>query len=172
MLSMGFLVADRTSRPVYMSATLLPEMLTSMSECVADVTPAVPWSPWFDSLTGARSAGEPVLEVGVHVSDVEPLMADLQAADAVADRLARRLPLGPGERLGYELVGYDPGGWHTWLCLGGLVEDTFAATGVRPGRDGLIESEPAARRAATWLTESGRGDPKVFLWIPALLTRP
>ncbi|MEV0388115.1 hypothetical protein [Nonomuraea sp. NPDC050643] len=69
-----------------------------------------------------------------------------------------------------ELVGFDSGGWHTWACMGGLAAGVHQATGVRPGAWGLIQDEQDARRAAQWLTDSGLGDPKVFLWAAALLT--
>jgi hypothetical protein len=74
-----------------------------------------------------------------------------------------------GTPLGFELVGYDGGTWHSWSCLGGLVDDVREATGVVPGRHGLIEDEDAARAAARWLTGSGLGDPKVFDWAAAAL---
>ncbi|GIH73388.1 hypothetical protein Mth01_56410 [Sphaerimonospora thailandensis] len=83
---------------------------------------------------------------------------------------AREVPYRSGRRLGFELVGFDSGRWHTWTCLGGLVADVYRATGVQPGSWGLIQDEQEARRAPQWLTESGLGDPKVFLWAAALLT--
>lgn len=94
------------------------------------------------------------------------------APDEFPPPLTTPRPLPDWCPLGYELVGADLGGWHTWLCLGGLVDDVGAATGVHPGQWGLINDEHDARRAAEWLTASKPGDPKVFLWVPALLLTP
>ncbi|WP_199747528.1 hypothetical protein [Actinomadura sp. WAC 06369] len=92
------------------------------------------------------------------------------ATGGVSEVLARREPF-PHDgdlRLGFEPVGYDHR-WHTWTCLGGLVDDVRRATGVRPGRWGLIQDEAEAHRAAQWLTWSGNGAPKVYVWTAALL---
>jgi hypothetical protein len=102
-----------------------------------------------------------VLAVGIAAPDVPALLKDMakggydQEAGGLRGRLARRefLPgIRSGEVLGFELVGFDTGSWHTWTCLGGLVKDVRQATGVRPERWGLIPDEP-----------------KVLFWVPALL---
>jgi hypothetical protein len=119
-----------------------------------------------------------VLAVGIAATDAPALLRDMADGGerpdvgGVAGRLDRReaFPRPHSGRVrGFELVGYDAGLWHTWTCLGGLVDDVRQATGVRPGTWGLIQDEQEARRAAAWLTASGLGDPKVFLWVPALL---
>ncbi|WP_409182123.1 hypothetical protein F9C11_37705 [Amycolatopsis sp. VS8301801F10] len=140
----------------------------SISECVAEVRD----DDWFRDLVLARQTGFDVLEVGFAPEEAEPIVREILAegwdreTSAVLSRIAEGLRPS-GEFLGFELVGYDGGTWHTWRCLGGLVDDVRAATGIVPGRHGLIESEDAARQAARWLTESGLGDPKVFDWAAA-----
>jgi hypothetical protein len=170
----GYRVATR-------AADLPGADLVSMSHCVVDLSPTEPdgWDEWFTDLQAARrtaaAAGRHVVAVGFAAEDVPALLDDVATGwDAthgnLADRLRRGEPLPTGfEPLGFELVGYDTGTWHTWTCLGGLVEDVRVATGIRPGRWGLIQDGRAARTAADWLTASGLGDPKVFLWVPALL---
>lgn len=147
----------------------------SMSACVVDLVPN-DWEYWFTDQASAERAcvpGARVLAVGVAVDDVVPLVEDIDgdmAAGDLPDRLLRQEPLPAGRRLGFELVGFDDGGpWHTWICLGDLVDDVREATGVSPGVWRLIQDEQDARRAARWLTDSGLGDPKVFFWVPALL---
>ncbi|KOX22435.1 hypothetical protein ADK67_24455 [Saccharothrix sp. NRRL B-16348] len=156
-----------------------------MSDCVVDLVPANRdgWDDWFDDPVSAERAragrsGLRVLAVGIDATHAPALLQELVEAGyrpdfgGVAGRLARReaFPdLTSGRVLGFELVGFDTGGWHTWTCLGGLVDDVRRATGVGPGRWGLIPDEEDALRAAAWLTASGLGDPKVFSWVPALL---
>ncbi|MEV4800323.1 hypothetical protein AB0K18_09915 [Nonomuraea sp. NPDC049421] len=183
----GYRVATRSDRRDWQEVGLLGPHLWSMSECVVDLLCVHPsgWDSWFagpqEAETAMIQAGTPglhVLGAGFAAADVPALQADMAKGDwgpsggTVPDRLSRHEPFpGPGDRpLGFELVGYDYGGWHTWTCMGGLVADVAQATGIRPNHDGLIEDEQDARRAAQWLTDSGLGDPKVFLWTAALLT--
>ncbi|MET9264493.1 hypothetical protein [Amycolatopsis sp. NPDC004079] len=146
--------------------------LVSISECVAEVH-----DDWFRDLSLARQTGLDVLEVGFLPDEAEPIVREIIAdgwtreTSAVVGRIEEGASTS-GELLGFELVGYDGGLWHTWRCLDGLVDDVRAATGVVPGRHGLIESEDAAHQAARWLTESGLGDPKVFDWAAAALYVP
>lgn len=148
----------------------------SVSDCLVDLVPAEPGGDdWFGDFAAAAARGETVLTVGVPVEHVEPLLADLAAAGWVRgsgglpDRLCHRLPVPSGHVLGFEPIGFDDGTWHSWACLGGLVDDVRAATGIRPAGNGLIEAETDAREAARWLTASGLGDPKVFFWTPAVV---
>lgn len=183
----GYLVASRAQRQDWQDAGLPSNDLVSMSECVVDLVPADPggWDEWFADPASAEQAraraGEldlHVLAVGIAAADVPALLEDLagggcdQLAGCLPERLTRREPIsdiGSGHILGFELVGYDTGRWHTWTCLGGLVDDVRQATGVRPQRWGLIQDEEQARGAAEWLTASKLGDPKVFLWVAAVL---
>lgn len=160
--------------------------LVSMSECVTDVVGAdsFGWEMFFSDRRAAEQAcaaapGTHVLAVGFHRDDVPALLDDIEENDAIAaagmpDRLRAAAPMPEGDVLGCELVGRDPdlSGWHTWRCLGDLVGDVGGATGVVPGAHGLIQDVEQARSAARWLTASGLGDPKVFLWVPALLVKP
>ncbi|MEQ4725375.1 hypothetical protein [Nonomuraea sp. B19D2] len=183
----GYRVATRADRQDWQDVGLPGSGLVSLSGCVVDLVPVDPggWDDWFAGPREAENArdraGRPglhVLGVGFAAADVPGLLADIAdggwdiSAGSLPERLARheRFPYPGGRRLGFELVGFDSGCWHTWTCLGGLVADVRRATGVQPGRWGLIQDEQDARRAAQWLTDSGLGDPKVFLWAAALLT--
>ncbi|SEQ69717.1 hypothetical protein SAMN05216188_104352 [Lentzea xinjiangensis] len=183
----GYLVVARDVRADWQDVGLRGADVISMSECVVDLVPANRdgWDDWFDdpvsaerSRAHADRSGLHVLAVGIAATDAPALLREMADAgygpDAggVAGRLARReaFPdVRSGRVLGFEPVGFDTGGWHTWTCLGGLVAEVRQATGVRPGSWGLIQDEQEARRAAEWLTASGLGDPKVFSWVPALL---
>jgi hypothetical protein len=165
----GYLAATRAARPDWADAGLPDADLVSMSECMVDVIVAPPWDQWFTE-PPAAPPGHHVLAVGVPDHYLAALRTDLAAWFPPTLTSPRPLPDWPA--LGYELVGLDHGRWHTWLCLDGLVDAVRQATGVLPGPWGLIPDEHDARRAADWLTASGLGDPKVFLWVPALLLSP
>lgn len=49
---------------------------------------------------------------------------------------------------------YDSGVWHSWVCLGGLVDEVAEATGIRPGALGLIQAGEEAFVAANFLNRS------------------
>ena len=176
----GYRVAAREGRRDWQDAGLPEGGLVSMSDCVTTLVTPNDWDEWFGDLESAEvaRAGRDdlhVLAVGFAAQDVHAVLEDVAeggwdvAAGGLPERLTRAVALPGGEVLGFELVGYDTGGWHTWTCLGGLVHDVGEATGVRPGRWGLIQDECEARVAAEWLTASGLGDPKVFLWVAAKL---
>ena len=151
--------------------------LVSLSECVATVLEEE-WGDWFGDLGRARrraaESGLQVLEAGFAPEEAEPFLRDLLAegydrdTHAVAERLSAGTPV-DGTPLGYELLGYDCGTWHTWRCIGDLVEDVRAGTGVEPGAHGLIADPDAAHVAAGWLTRSELADPKVFDWAAVAL---
>ncbi|RAS63213.1 hypothetical protein C8D87_107362 [Lentzea atacamensis] len=158
--------------------------LVSMSECMTDVVGAdsYNWEMFFTDRALAEqacpSSGQ-LFAVGFPREDVPALLADFEkfepiGAAGMPDRLLAGEPMPCGDVLGCELVGWDsgPSVWHTWACLGGLVDDVRDVTGVVPGEHGLIQDVEQARLAARWLTASELGDPKVFLWVPALLVRP
>ncbi|MCE6997646.1 hypothetical protein LZG04_23015 [Saccharothrix sp. S26] len=176
----GYRVVAREGRRDWQDVGLPSGELVSMSGCVTTLVPRVDWDEWFgdrESAEAARAGRDDlhVLEVGIAGQDVEPLLADVReggwdvSAGSLPERLARAEPVTATDVLGFELVGYDSGTWHTWTCLGGLVDDVRRATGVRPGRWGLVQDESQARVAADWLTASGLGDPKVFFWVAARL---
>ncbi|HEY1177266.1 MAG TPA: hypothetical protein VGF17_14010 [Phytomonospora sp.] len=172
--SAGFLVVRRFQRVPHMDPDLLPSEITTMSECLVDAVP-VPghWArdPWFAHAVAARAAlhdGHELIEAAVPADLVTDLRVEMGEWTGATAFLSHAGPpsLAP---LGFELVGFDGGTWHSWLCLDGLTDDVDDATGVRPGRHGLIADEADARRAAEWLTASGLGDPKVRRWYPVRL---
>jgi hypothetical protein len=174
----GYRVASPAVRRDWKDWGLPGPDLISMSNCVADVIRARPddWDEWFDDVAQAEQAraraGRPdlhILAVGIAAADIVPLTDD--AGEFGAPRLLSTPEPLPANAnvLGHELVGFETGGWHTWTCLGDLVDEVRQATGVRPGPWGLIQDEGEARRAAEWLTASALGDPKVFFWVSAKL---
>lgn len=176
----GYRVVAREGRHEWQDAGLPAGELVSMSGCVTTLVSPNDRDEWFSDLESAEvaRAGRDdlrVLAVGMAAPDVPAVLEDVAegggdvAAGGLPERLAQAEAVPGGEVLGFELVGYDMGGWHTWTCLGGLVHDVGEATGVRPGQWGLVQDEGEARAAAEWLTASGLGDSEVYLWVAVKL---
>ncbi|MFI5530094.1 hypothetical protein ACIA8O_16270 [Kitasatospora sp. NPDC051853] len=108
---------------------------------------------------------------------VDGFAADILAAGtdepvllALLDRRAG-LPVGEGAKggreLGWEVLGYDDGLLHTWLC-NDLREDGVRELGVATSEDRvLLPTREAAARVAAWA--NARSDTKPVTWFPAAL---
>lgn len=71
-----------------------------------------------------------------------------------------------GHKLGWEVLGYDHGLLHTWLC-NGLYEEGRLHLGVDTDERGLLPDRQAALRVAAWANT--RGDTKPVTWFPGAL---
>ncbi|MEU5217399.1 hypothetical protein AB0G79_14525 [Streptomyces sp. NPDC020807] len=159
------------------------ERLTSASACVIDQFPAD--GCWFATAREALAACRPLplpaearlYALLVPSEDVGGLVADILAArtdePVLLARLggqgsgeaAPRVPEG-GHELGWEVLGYDGGLLHTWLC-NDLYEDGRLDLGVETDERGLLPDRQTARRVAAWA--NGRGDTKPVTWFPGTL---
>ncbi|MCG8918029.1 hypothetical protein L6E12_19800 [Actinokineospora sp. PR83] len=173
----GYVVADPVVGADWVDRALVGREITSVSNCLVDVRELDEWSA---SPVGAEVAGElvrrypgtRVLAVGVADADVDGLVEDLDEAcwdPDLRDRLRRRAPFLAGAPLGFEPVGPDGGSFHTWLCLGGLVDSARQVVGVEPGRHGLVQDEGRARAAAAHLTEAFPYEHEVARWFALVL---
>jgi len=82
--------------------------------------------------------------------------------------VSRRLPVEPnGSELGWEILCYDHGGFHSWLC-NGLEGEIAKMSGIRPGANGFLVEEGDALAAAQYC-----GRPEVAaepgFWAPWLV---
>jgi hypothetical protein len=82
-----------------------------------------------------------------------------------AGEAAREVAEG-GHKLGWEVLGYDYGLLHTWLC-NDLYEEGRIHLGVETDERGLLPDRQAALRVAAWANT--RGDTKPVTWFPAAL---
>ncbi len=123
---------------------------------------------------GLGDVGLTLVGAGFTPDTATALHADLTdegASDFDTDGLARLLadpspPDPAGIPHGFELLGHDGCGLHSWYCYNGLVDDVTAALGLHVGPDGLQDAGDAAR-AAAWCNEQPRGN--LSTWYPALL---
>ncbi len=72
-----------------------------------------------------------------------------------------------GRVLGFEILGYESGGFHSWLC-NSVEGDVFKALGVRPGDWGLVQGIDEARSCASYVSTEDVGAEPVS-WRPWLL---
>jgi hypothetical protein len=181
MLLAGYFVA--MPEPLAGSGMPRAERLTTASDCLIDRLPRD--DSWFgtapEALAACASLHVPVQarlyalllpreKVGGFVADIraagtdEPvLLAHLDGQDA--DRPARQLP-GGGREVGWEVLGYDHGLLHSWLC-NDLYKDGVLRLGVRTDQRGLLPDRHAALRVAAWANACG--DTKPVTWFPGAL---
>ncbi|MFD7961321.1 hypothetical protein ACFV5J_11015 [Streptomyces zaomyceticus] len=181
MLLAGYFVAV----PESLNGSGLPRAarLTTASDCLMDRLPEE--GRWFGTTLEALEACLSVLvPVGarlyallVPADHVDGFVADMVASDTYepvllahldrrADGPVREVAAG-GRVLGWEVLGYDIGLLHSWLC-NNLYEDGVRQLGVATDDDrGLLSDREAAVRVATWA--NARGDTKPVTWFPAAL---
>jgi hypothetical protein len=109
--------------------------------------------------------------VGVPRDFVEALLPELapgprEAASGTHLCALANEPMAAGSRLlGWEVLGYDYGSCHSWLCNGIHVE-AAARIKHRPGALGLLESEAAARDVLRMM-ENDQVPAEQATWVPA-----
>ncbi|MFJ5712338.1 hypothetical protein [Streptomyces sp. NPDC093105] len=159
------------------------EQLTSASDCLTDRFPND--GCWFGTAREALAACLPLqLPVDARLfallvpsGHVGGFVADIRAAGTDepvllthldgqgADEAAREVADG-GRELGWEVLGYDCGLLHTWLC-NDLYEEGRLHLGVDTDERGLLPDRQAAVRVAAWA--NSREDTKPVTWFPAAL---
>ncbi|MFF1870144.1 hypothetical protein [Kitasatospora herbaricolor] len=181
MLPAGYFVAV----PESLNGSGLPRAagLTTASDCLIDRLPED--GCWFGSASEALEAclalpvpaGARLYALLVPSDHVDGFTADILAAGTyepvLLAHLDRRIG-GPvrevaegGRELGWEVLGYDDGLLHSWLC-NNLYEDGVRDLGVATDDDrGLLPDREAAVRVAAWA--NARGDTKPVTWFPAAL---
>ncbi|MFJ8474459.1 hypothetical protein [Kitasatospora sp. NPDC094011] len=164
------------------------QRLTTASDCLIDRLPED--GCWFDTAEQARAACAPLQVPGgarlyallVPAGHVAGLVADVRAAATYEPVLLGRLDGGAGggdaevaapavvaeggDGIGWEVLGYDHGLLHSWLC-NDLYRDAVRELGVETGERGLLPGPDAAERVAAWA--NARDDTKPVTWVPALL---
>ncbi|MFJ8045155.1 hypothetical protein ACIRBX_32095 [Kitasatospora sp. NPDC096147] len=170
----GYLVI----RPEKLTGSGLPasEALVSASSCLIDHLPED--DHWFADPVDARphltAPRAQLVALLVTPGRAARLAAEIRASGAYEPVLlpaleAPRPPAEGGTVLGWEVVGYDLGALHTWLCRD-LHRDAVAELGVRTGSEGLLTSPADAERVAAWAV--ARGDTEPVEWFAAALLTP
>ncbi|WP_405363350.1 hypothetical protein OG535_38355 [Kitasatospora sp. NBC_00085] len=166
------------------------ERLTTASDCLIDRLPQD--GCWFDTAQEALEACAPlrgleeayVYAMLVPADHTAGFVADIRAAatyepvllthldgrvgkeDGHGDRTTIPQLAEGGREIGWEVLGYDYGLLHTWLC-NDLHQDAVRSLGVVTDERGLLPSRDAAERVAAWANTLG--DTKPVTWFPAAL---
>lgn len=167
----------------------LPAAVITVSDCLADFLPEdqeALTAPWHTTLqdavrasmqapAGAESAH--VLAISVPVSNVPGLAAMI--ASWIGDyphpiqlNLAQLAPTPPGTVRGFEVLGFESGRFHSWLCYS-LHSEALDKLGIRINDRGLLATLAEAQQVAA-MANSNRGThdgtPEEVTWFPALIT--
>ncbi|KQV15683.1 MULTISPECIES: hypothetical protein [unclassified Kitasatospora] len=171
----GYLVVE----PEQVRGSQLPEVerLVSAAVCLVDQLPAD--ACWFASPQAALAAcaslrvtpAARLLAVLVPADCVAGLAAEIRASEFDDPVLLGNLWRPPalaegGTRIGWEVLGYELGHLHTWLCSD-LHRDAVAELGVRTGPFGLLADRADAEKVADWA--NARADTDPVTWFPAAL---
>ncbi|MBO3741765.1 hypothetical protein [Actinoplanes flavus] len=169
----------------------LPPTVATVSECLTDFLPSgqdlEPWQqqlfePWHRSLRQAADAarrapaGQPtvhVLSVSLTAATATRLTAMVQ--DWIGDpprpilvNLAQPTAAAPGTIQGFEVLGFEAGKFHSWLCYR-LDTPALRELGIRPGNAGLLATADEAQRIADMANNDG-GTPEEITWFPVRIT--
>jgi hypothetical protein len=142
------------------------------------------WPNVVADLPGARAFAQRVLPVGSEIVllglglhetlaeqfERETTHPENQTEPGIRSVLARREPFpAPGRPLGHEVLCYDSGSFHSWLC-NGLEKPLTQQLGTATNDEGLIDDLTVAIAAAEYC---GRDDvgAEPGLWMPWLLVQ-
>ncbi|MEU8185432.1 hypothetical protein AB0B85_28080 [Micromonospora sp. NPDC049044] len=176
------------------TADLSPAVPT-VSDCLVDLLPAdqdiEPWQqplfePWQRSFQQAanavrRAPSDPrtahVLSMSVTTTVatelatmIEEWIGDLP--HPIRMNLAQPAAAPPGTILGFEVLGFIDGRFHSWLCYR-LDTQALDKLGIRPGHSALLTTLDDAQRVADMANNNHGthdGTPQDITWFPALIT--
>ncbi|MFG3227239.1 hypothetical protein ACGF07_20950 [Kitasatospora sp. NPDC048194] len=159
------------------------ERLLTASECLSDRLPQS--DCWFGTAHEALAACllfqvtaearlyallVPSEHVGGFVADIraagldEPVLLAHLDGGGVGE--AAREVAEDGHERGWEVLGYDHGLLHSWLC-NDLYDDAVLSLGVGVNEHGLLPDRDTAQRVAAWA--NARDDTKPVTWFPGAL---
>ncbi|MFJ8443081.1 hypothetical protein [Kitasatospora griseola] len=160
----------------------LTDRLTTASACLIDQLPED--DSWFATADEARAACAPLpiptaarlYALLIPADHAVGFVADIRASGmhepVLLPHLDENLPAPAppstegGSELGWEVLGYDMGMVHTWLC-NDLHADAVRELGVHTDDRGLLPDRHSAERVAAWA--NARDDTKPVTWVPARL---
>jgi hypothetical protein len=186
----AFVAAIPWTPPAQDWAKHLPTPVITVSDCLAKFLPdgqdplTEPWHHCLqDAIDAARhtpAASETVhvLAVSVPTSAASELvtMIDQWLDDyphPIRLNLTRGVPTPTGTPQGFEVLGFESGRFHTWLCYG-LHDQALDELNIHANSRGLLATLAEAQQ----VTEMGNtnrgahdGTPTEVTWFPALITK-
>jgi hypothetical protein len=154
----------------------VPARVATMSDHLVDPVPDD--DTWFASAKAAAAAVPPAVEATTWV-----MAMGLQERDA-DEAIARRLTLDTDQLclneqlrtpwptelhlLGYEVIGIEACGFHSWLCYDGAASWAHRTLGIRFNAHGLVDELADAQRLGAAAEEPGCGLPPIA-WVVAAI---
>ncbi|MGV3527232.1 MAG: hypothetical protein ACO1RX_23655 [Candidatus Sericytochromatia bacterium] len=109
-----------------------------------------------------------LLMLGLHAAERETFLKEEGQSpqeDGVTLCLRRQEPItGPRKMLGYEILGFEFGSFHSWLC-NSIENQAWDRLGIRPNADGFLNSYADALKVCALINEPDFGAEPV-LWLP------
>jgi hypothetical protein len=155
----GFVAAPRWLPPEAPWTALLPPSVATVSDCLTDFVPADDdplTAPWHLDLASApaasRGTGTHALSMNLAAPETEMFLETFGgwgAADfhPLWRRLTHPVTAPTGVGLGFEVVGFESGQLHSWLC-NSLQRDAQDNLGVIINQLGLLDTLDQARAVA------------------------
>ena len=155
----GFVAAPRWLPPDTRWTTLLPPTVATVSDCLTDFVPAdddpltAPWH--FDlasALAAGRESGAHTLSMSLAPPEIKVFLERFGGWDT-ADfhplwrHLTHPVAAPAGVGLGFEVVGFEAGLLHSWLC-NSLQRDARDNLGIVVNQFGLLDTLDQARAVA------------------------
>ena len=159
----------------------------AMVKLIEDVTAGfeaneIGWPGIFYSLDRAKrfetkhikpGGDERLIGIGLDEKLVDEFLENEEISDhrgkyGIYDSLVSKKELpSKGKVLGYEILGYDYGDFHSWLC-NGLEDEAYRELSVKPNGSGLIDSFEEALQVAKYISQDEVGA-EPGIWMPWLL---
>jgi hypothetical protein len=168
LIAIGLVRLRRVPRPSFLSPILAPEEILTASRCFwprGGENPPCDLQPMADADVEPEREGWAVL--ALMPADGEALGRELDRETSECDgslkaAVADRRPA-LGSIIGFDVLGYDTGRFHSWLCHG-LETEVEQKLAIRPGPDGLLPDLISARAVADYTNGLG-GEVEPVLWL-------
>jgi hypothetical protein len=185
----GYVAGYRWRPPAQGWTRRLPTAVVSVSDCLTDFLPEDQdplIAPWHTVLQGAVNASTTapagaetahVLAASVPASAVPATKAMIENwigdyPHPIRINLAKPAPTPPGTIHGFEVLGFEHGRFHSWLCYG-LLDQAIGTLGIHANDNGLLATLLEAQQV-TDMANTNRGahdgTPEDVTWFPALIT--
>lgn len=111
-----------------------------------------------------------VLGIGVHKSLSQKLISyeensDYSSKNGIPSLVASKKALDQsGIKMGYEILGYDCGDFHSWIC-NSLQKDASLKFGIKVNDSGLVDNYKQALELSDYISLKGTGA-EPGLWLP------
>jgi hypothetical protein len=111
-----------------------------------------------------------VVGIGLHTSLLDSfgsqLVKDMNQGTGLLELVNEKCPpVGGGNTLGFEPLGFEATKFHSWLCHN-APDETYKRFGIRPNQFGLIDRLDEAQKVNEYLLQTG-AEPAI--WEPWLL---